>query len=120
MVERLVLLYGYPGVGKSTVGPVIADRLGIPRWTKDAIKESLWDALAKPESLSAVDWSRQLGAAAYEVLWAVARDLGPRLMIEAPLDHTFSAPRIRRICREPIEIFVYVTSRSRLRAPSHA
>jgi predicted kinase len=68
----LVLLYGYPGVGKSTVGPAIADRLGLPRLAKDTIKEALWDSLARPEALSGLEWSRQLGAAAFEVLWAAA------------------------------------------------
>jgi hypothetical protein len=43
-------------------------------------------------------------------------------MIEAPLDRAFSVPRIRELCRDPVEIFLFaspeaVFDRHRLRLP---
>lgn len=123
VLEELVLVYGVPGVGKSTTAPGLAGLVGVPRLAKDAIKEALWDSLPRPADLDALTWSRQLGAAAFEVLWSAAADLGPRLMIEAPLDDRWSSPRIRELHLAPIEVFLYarpelVFERHRLRLPS--
>lgn len=107
MLDALVLVYGFPGVGKSTVAPKIADQLGVPRLAKDTIKEAMWDALRRPALLPPLAWSRRLGAAAYEAMFRAATDLGPRLMIEAPLDPERHRATLLELTPSPIEIFLF-------------
>lgn len=68
VVSDLVLVYGMPGVGKSVVAPSLARRRGLARLGKDDLKEALWDDLQRPSSLTPLEWSRHLGAIAYELL----------------------------------------------------
>ncbi|HEV3310253.1 MAG TPA: AAA family ATPase [Chloroflexota bacterium] len=76
MLENLILVTGAPGSGKSTLAVPLARELRFPLLAKDVIKEALDDALSP--SARDLTWSRRLGAATYEVIWAVAphyRDL---------------------------------------------
>jgi predicted kinase len=79
-VKRLVYVSGAPGAGKSSLAAPLAAELGFALITKDRIKETLHDALGAPEPDLA--WSRRLGAAAMELLWALAAD-APAVVIEA-------------------------------------
>lgn len=106
MLDSLILVYGYPGVGKSTVTPGFSKALGIPRLGKDTIKEAMWDAMRRPPLLPPLMWSRQLGAAAYEAMFRAAKDLGPRLILEAPLDPAQHRSHILELASAPIEIFL--------------
>jgi len=69
-VKRLVYVSGAPGAGKSSLAAPLAAELGFALITKDRIKETLHDALGAPEPDLA--WSRRLGAAAMELLWALS------------------------------------------------
>lgn len=70
--RQLVIVSGAPGAGKTTLAVPLAAELGFALIRKDRIKETLHDALgAPPPDLS---WSRTLGAAAMELLWALAAD----------------------------------------------
>jgi predicted kinase len=80
MTRRLVYVSGAPGAGKSSLARPLAAELGYPLIYKDKLKETLHDWLGGPDPDLA--WSKQLGAAAMEVLWAVAAD-APRVVIEA-------------------------------------
>ena len=75
-----VLVLGGPGAGKTTLAVPLAAELGFALVSKDRIKETLHDALGAPEPDLA--WSRRLGAAAMELLWALAAD-APAVVIEA-------------------------------------
>ena len=79
-MKRLVYVSGAPGSGKSSLAVPLAAELGYTLITKDRIKETLHDALGAPEPDLA--WSRRLGAAAMELLWALAAD-APAVVIEA-------------------------------------
>lgn len=79
-MKRLVYVSGAPGAGKSSLAAPLAAELGYALITKDRIKETLHDALGAPEPDLA--WSRRLGAAAMELLWALAAD-APAVVIEA-------------------------------------
>lgn len=68
--RRVVLVSGAPGVGKSTLAGPLAARLRFALLAKDLIKETLHDGLGAP--VSDVQWSRRLGGAAMELLWALA------------------------------------------------
>jgi len=66
----LIVVSGAPGSGKTTLARRIADDLGLPLISKDAIKESLADAVGLPQT---VEESSRLGDAAYAAMFALAR-----------------------------------------------
>jgi predicted kinase len=78
--RRLVYVSGAPGAGKTTLAVPLAAELGYALLSKDRIKETLHDAFGAPEPDLA--WSRRLGAAAMELLWALAAG-APAAVIEA-------------------------------------
>jgi hypothetical protein len=68
--RRLVYVSGAPGAGKTSLAGPLAAALGYALLTKDAIKETLHDALGAPEPDLA--WSQRLGGASMELLWTLA------------------------------------------------
>src|SRR5215510_263646 len=70
--RQAVFVSGAPGAGKTSLAVPLAAELGFALVSKDRIKETLHDALGAPEPDLA--WSRALGAAAMELLWALAAD----------------------------------------------
>jgi predicted kinase len=101
--RKLIYVSGAPGSGKSTLAVPLAAELGYALLTKDRIKETLHDALGVPEPDRA--WSRRLGAAAMELLWALAAD-APAVVIEANFrpDHEYELDRIRELAAHPVEV----------------
>jgi predicted kinase len=77
--RQLVLVSGPPGAGKTTVAEALAAELGFALFAKDRIKEILHDTLGGEADLA---WSRRLGAAAVEMLWALAA-CAPAVVLEA-------------------------------------
>ncbi len=69
--RRVVVVSGAPGAGKTTLAAGLAAGLGLPMIAKDAIKEAIWDAMGPPEG--DLEWSRRIGGAAMEALWALAQ-----------------------------------------------
>jgi predicted kinase len=78
--RRVVLVSGAPGAGKTCLAAPLAAELGFALLSKDLIKETLHDGLGAPAADLA--WSRKLGAAAMEVLWALAA-ASPSVVLEA-------------------------------------
>jgi predicted kinase len=78
--REIVLVSGAPGSGKSTLAGQLCNLTGLTLLSKDVIKESLWDAFDPPAG--DLSWSRRLGGAAMEVLWALAAS-SPRVILEA-------------------------------------
>jgi predicted ATPase len=78
--RRLVYVSGAPGSGKTSLAVPLAAELGYALLSMDRIKETLHDAFGAPDCDLA--WSRRLGGAAMELLWALAAD-APAVVIEA-------------------------------------
>src|ERR1700729_3313259 len=101
---RLVLVSGCPGAGKTTLAVPLAAELGCTLLSKDRIKETLHDGLGAPVADRA--WSRRLGAAAMELLWALAAD-APSVVLEAnfrPRD-PYQRRNISALAEQPVEVW---------------
>jgi predicted kinase/diadenosine tetraphosphate (Ap4A) HIT family hydrolase len=107
---RLVIVAGAPATGKTTLARALGTSLGLPVITKDDMKE----ALAVPFATGDRAWSRQLGVAAYSVLFVVAERIlaaGSGLVLESnfrrgisdePLqDLAARAATVVIVCRTP-------------------
>ena len=61
----IILIQGPPGSGKTTLGSGLSNYFGIPHFSKDEIKESLFNTLGTEDS----DWSRKLGISSNDLLF---------------------------------------------------
>jgi predicted kinase len=96
-----VAVTGPPGSGKSTVAEPLGARLGLPVIAKDTIKEALMDALGAPD----VDASRQLGAAAISVLFAVAAASPIGAVLDVNLRRDLAADDLARLPGRVVQVF---------------
>lgn len=64
-----ILVTGLPATGKSTMAAYLSGKLGIPMFSKDAIKERLFDTLG----FSSREEKVRLGVAAMEIMYDSAR-----------------------------------------------
>jgi predicted kinase len=89
--------------GKTSLAVPLAAELGYTLLTKDRIKRTLHDAFGAPESNLA--WSRRLGGAAMELLWALAAD-APAVVIEANFrPHSeYEKAKLSALAAHPVEV----------------
>lgn len=102
--RQVVFVSGAPGAGKTSVAVPLAVELGFALVCKDRIKETLHDALGAPRPDLA--WSRKLGAAAMELLWALAAD-APSVVVEAnfrPHD-PYQREKLSALSDRPVEVY---------------
>lgn len=77
MPERLLVLNGMAGAGKSTLARPLAAALGIPFVSKDALKEALGDAVDVRLP------TRAVGALAADALWRIVGMLEGTVLVES-------------------------------------
>lgn len=101
--RRLVYISGAPGSGKTSLAVPLAAGLGWALLAKDRIKEILRDALGAPEPGRA--WSRRLGAAAMELLWALAGD-ATAVVVEASFRprSEYERAKLSGLAARPVEV----------------
>lgn len=71
LTNGFVVVSGLPASGKTTLARQLADELNVPLISKDEIKEAMATAIP----VTSIDDSRMIGAASFEVLYAIAREL---------------------------------------------
>lgn len=77
MPDRLLVVNGMAGAGKTTLARPLADQLGCPLVSKDAIKEALGDAVDVPLP------TRAMGALATDALWRIVGMLEGTVLVES-------------------------------------
>ena len=78
--QKIVLVTGSPGVGKTTLAVPLAKALNFTLISRDDIKETLYEMLdGRPNDR---DYSRKVGAVSWEVLWKLAPK-APQVVLES-------------------------------------
>jgi adenylylsulfate kinase-like enzyme len=85
-----VLIAGWPGSGKSTLGAALAAELELPLLAKDEIKEALMEGLGLPDTVAA---SRRLGKAAVLAMLRAARTCPGAVLDSTWFDYAFPLAR---------------------------
>ena len=92
----LVIVTGPPASGKTTIAREIGRFLRIPTFHKDDFKERLANTVPG----SGLEWSRNLGSSAYEMLFLVGQTMvesGSSCLLEANFHPDLSIHRMERI-----------------------
>jgi predicted kinase len=106
-IPLLVIVDGPPASGKTTIANSLGARLGLPVFSKDVIKDALFDVLDTGDRA----WSRKMGIASVEVILRLAqRELrtGRGVILESTFDPRFETARLQAIMSDAPVIAVQV------------
>ncbi|HEX8995685.1 MAG TPA: ATP-binding protein [Ktedonobacterales bacterium] len=87
----LVVITGKPATGKTTLGRRLAVDLRLPFFSKDSLKETLFDSLGADDRA----WSRRLGIASFALLRHISEAMlsaGQSLIVEANFLDGYDTP----------------------------
>lgn len=96
-----VIVDGPPASGKSTLAPLLAERLGLPLIAKDTIKDALMSQLDVPD----VAASRTIGRAAVTAMLAVAAASPIGAVIESNFYRTRALGQLQALPGDVVEVF---------------
>ena len=94
------MVSGAPGAGKSTVATLLSNELGWPLLSKDVIKDALFESLGVGD----IDWSKRLGGAAMEVLFALASGTS-RAVLESFWRREYAHEQLGALNADLVEIY---------------
>lgn len=98
-----ILVSGLPATGKSTMAAYLSKQLGIPMFSKDTIKERLYDTLG----FSSREEKVRLGVAAMEILYDCARaclSCGQSVILENNFEDTSREGLAALLAQYPCEV----------------
>ena len=100
-MKRFVVVNGPPGSGKTTIAADLAERLDLPLFAKDAIKEALADHLG----VTGVEESRRLGRVAIQLIYDLART-SQGAVLEGPFLRRFAVEELGALGGDVVEVFL--------------
>jgi predicted kinase len=106
----LILLQGRPAAGKTSIGKEIAKQLQMPFFSKDTVKETMFDAFGTSNG-SSIDWSQKIGAVSFEVTYAVIEEVllsGNSCVVETAWIPSFAEEKIIKILESTSSKFIQV------------
>jgi predicted kinase len=86
--STLVIISGLPATGKTVLSRKLAQHVGLPLFSKDTIKETLFDGVGQGDR----EWGEKLNKPTYDILdYIVEQEIAARhsLIIETPYDNDF-------------------------------
>jgi predicted kinase len=90
----IVLISGFPGTGKTTLGNTLSERFKFPYIAKDAFKERMFDALGWSDKA----WSLKVSAASHRIMdYVIEEELkaGHSIIVESNFKNELDGPRFR-------------------------
>src|SRR5258708_27729259 len=103
----VLIVTGAPASGKTTLGRQLAAALGLPYFSKDLFKESLFDSLGWQDRA----WSLRLGGASTDLLFLSAEVLlaaGQPVALECNFRDEWHGPTLRALAERFVCRFVQV------------
>lgn len=114
MTPALLIVTGAPASGKTTLARRLARDLSLPLFTKDDLKERLYDSLGVGD----LDYSQRLGVASFELLYQVAGAclaVGQSVAIESNFRAERSSQELRTLAQRypyrPVQVLCWADAR---------
>ena len=93
--STIILITGFPGTGKTTLGKVLSERFKLPFFTKDAFKERMFDTLGWRDKA----WSSKVSAASHRIMdYIIEEELkaGRSIILESNFRRTIDSERFKK------------------------
>lgn len=92
----IILITGFPGTGKTTLGQTLSDKYKFPFITKDAFKECIFDTLGWSDK----PWSLKVSAASHKIMdYIIDEELkaGHSIIVESNFKNCIDSDRFQKI-----------------------